>query len=82
MGLGNPLEVIIHYLLIERMVGLSHRDDFPMVSVLVCIVIHWTRPTVTYDFTNLLLVESCLLMDCTNTWWIAFEVTNHIYNSL
>ena len=35
MDLGNPLEA---YLLAEEMVGLSHRDQFPMVSVLVCMV--------------------------------------------
>ena len=37
MGLGNPLEVIMHHLLIEGMVGLSYRDRLPMVSELVYI---------------------------------------------
>ena len=27
-----------------------------------------------------LLVKSCLVMDSTNSWWIDFEATNHIYN--
>ena len=38
MDLGNPLEVIIYYLLIRRIVGLDHRDRVLMVNVLVCIV--------------------------------------------
>ena len=29
-----------------------------------------------------LLVKSCLVMDSTNSWWIDFEATNHIYNFL
>ena len=36
--LGNSLEVVVHYLLIEGMVGLSHWDQFPMVSALVSMV--------------------------------------------
>ena len=44
MGLGNPLEVVVHYLLIGGMIGLGYRDGFPMVSALVCLVTHWTRP--------------------------------------
>ena len=40
MGLGNPLEAIVHHLLIERMVGLGYQDGFPMLSALVCIVTH------------------------------------------
>ncbi|KAL6331398.1 hypothetical protein AAG906_011335 [Vitis piasezkii] len=47
MGLGNPLEVVVHHLLIGGMAGLSHLDGFPMVSALVCMVTHWTRPTTT-----------------------------------
>ena len=38
MGLGNPLEAIVHHLLIKRMVGLGYRDGFRMLSALVCIV--------------------------------------------
>ena len=30
MGLGNPLEVVVHHLLIGGMVGLGYRDEFPM----------------------------------------------------
>ena len=36
MDLGNPLKVIMHYLLIKWMVGLSHRGRFSMMSELVC----------------------------------------------
>ena len=62
MGLGNPLEVVVHHLLIGEMAGLGYQYGFPMVSALVCMVIHWTRPMVShelrlsssYDFTKLL----------------------------
>ena len=49
VGLGNPLEVVVHYLLIGGMIGLGYRDGFPMVSSLVCLVTHWTRPMVSHD---------------------------------
>ena len=49
MGLGNPLEVVVHYLLIGGMIGLGYRDGFPMVSALVCMVTHWTGPMVSHD---------------------------------
>ena len=38
MGLGNPLEVVVHHLLIRGMVGLRYRDEFPMVSTLLCMI--------------------------------------------
>ena len=40
MGLGNPLEVVMHHLLIGGMVGLSYQDKLSMMSALVCMVIH------------------------------------------
>ena len=49
MGLGNPLGTVVHHLLIGGMVGLSYQDGFPMVSALVCMVAHWTGPTVSHD---------------------------------
>ena len=49
MGLGNPLEVVVHHLLIGRMDGLGYQDGFPMVSALVCMVIHWIGPMVSHD---------------------------------
>ena len=49
MGLGNPLDVVVHYLLIGGMVSLGHRDKFPIVGALVCMVTHWTRSTVSHD---------------------------------
>ena len=62
MGLGNLLEDVVHHLLIGGKVGLGYRDEFPMVSALVCMVTYWTGPTVShdvrllgsYDFTKLL----------------------------
>ena len=49
MGLSNPLEVIVQHLLIRVMDGLGYRDGFPMVSALVRMVTHWTRPIVSHD---------------------------------
>ena len=46
MGLGNPLEVVVHHLLIGRMVGLGYRDGFPMVNALMCMVTYKIEPTV------------------------------------
>ena len=49
MGLGNPLEVVVHHLLIGRMTNLGYQDGFPMVSALMCMVTHWIRPTMSHD---------------------------------
>ena len=48
MGLGNPLEVVLYYLLIGEIIGFGYRDGFPMVSALMCIT-HWIGPTVSHD---------------------------------
>ena len=49
MGLGNPLEVVVHYFLIGVMTCLGYGEGFPMVSALVCMVTHCTRPMVSHD---------------------------------
>ena len=49
MDLDNPLEVIVHYLIIRGKIGLSYWDQFPMVSALVCMVTHWIEPIVNHD---------------------------------
>ena len=49
MVLGNPLDVVVHHLLIGGMVGLGYREGFLMVNALVCIVTHWTGPMVSHD---------------------------------
>ena len=49
MDLGNPLEVVVHHLLIGGMTGLSYQNEFPMVSALVCMVTHWIGPTMSHD---------------------------------
>ena len=38
MDLGNLVENIVHYLLIEGMACLCHQDGFPMVSILVYVM--------------------------------------------
>ena len=49
IDLGNPFKVVVHYLLIRGMTDFGHRNGVPMVSILVCIITHWIRPTVSYD---------------------------------
>ena len=49
MGLGNPLEVVEHYLLNGRITSFSYRDKITMVSALVCMVTYLTRSTVSHD---------------------------------
>ena len=35
MGLGNPLKIVVHHILIGRMVGLGYQNGFPMVCTYV-----------------------------------------------
>ena len=49
MGLGNPIEIVVHHLLIRGMVGLGCQDRFPLVSELVRMVKHWAGPMVSHD---------------------------------
>ena len=52
----------MHHFLIGGIVSLGRQDEVPMLSALVFMVTHWTRPTVShdirlsgsYDFTKLL----------------------------
>ena len=63
MGQGNPLEVLMHHLLIRGMTSLGYRDRFPMSCALVCMVTNWTTLIVishnlklssSHEFTKLL----------------------------
>ena len=49
MDLGNLFEVVVHHFQIGGMAGLSYQDGVLIMSPLVCIVIHWTRPTMSHD---------------------------------
>ena len=49
MALGNLVVIRVHYLLIKWIVCFSRRDEFFMMSFLVCMVTHWTRPMVNHD---------------------------------
>ena len=49
MDLGNPEKTIVHYLLIEGMTCFGRQNGFPMMSALVCIVIHWTEPMMNHN---------------------------------
>ena len=78
MGLSNLLEVVVHYLLIRWMTCLSYRVGFSMVSALVCIVTHWTGPTISHWF-----VPNWCLSWFVSSWCSLIEgVINKIYNLL
>ena len=64
MGLGNPLEVIVHHLLIGGMASLGYRDGFPMLSALVCMVTHWTGPMVSHDLRLSSIHDLTKLLHC------------------
>ena len=49
MDLVNPIETIVHYLLIGGMTCLDRWIGFPIVSVLVCMVTHWIEPMMNHD---------------------------------
>ena len=38
MDLGNPIETVVHHLLIRGMICLDRRDEFPMVSALMYVM--------------------------------------------
>ena len=40
MNLGNPVETVLHYLIIEETIYIGYRNEFFMMSALVCMVIH------------------------------------------
>ena len=49
MDFSNLVKTVVHYILIRRMTYLDCRNGFAMVSVLVYMVTHWTRPTMNHD---------------------------------
>ena len=49
MDLVNSFETVVHFLLIEMMTCLGHRDEFSILNTLVYITIHWIRPMVNHD---------------------------------
>ena len=49
MDLDNLVKTVMYNLLIGRMTCLGHWDEFPMVSILVCMVTHWIGPMVNHD---------------------------------
>ena len=49
MDLGNPIETIVHYLLIRGMIYFGRQDRFFMVSALMCMVTHYIGPTMNHN---------------------------------
>ena len=82
VDLDNPLNVLVHYLLIRMMVGFSHRDRVPMVRTLMCTTIPWivfivscdVRLLDCYDFTNLL----CFIVSTLREYWAYAKVSSDL----
>ena len=53
MNLGNLIEIVVYHLLIEGIICLDRLDGVPMVSALVCVVIHWIELMVNHDISLL-----------------------------
>ena len=49
MDLGNPVEIVTHYLLIRGIVCLGHQDKVFMISALMRMITHWTRSMMNHD---------------------------------
>ena len=49
MDLGNSFEVVVYHLLIRGITNFGHQYEVPMMSALVCIIAHWTRPIGGHD---------------------------------
>ena len=50
MYLGNQFETVVYYLLIKEMISFWHWYEFPIViSALVCMTIHKTRPMMSHE---------------------------------
>ena len=47
--LKQSIEIIIHYLIIRWITCLGHRNEFPIVSALVCMIIHWIGAMMNHD---------------------------------
>ena len=59
MGLGNPIEVVAHYLPLGGMLGFDHQDEFLMMSALMCLGL-----TVSYDIRLLSCYDFIKLVHC------------------
>ena len=59
MGLGNPIEVVAHYLPLGGMIGFDHQDEFLMMSALMCLGL-----TVSYDIRLLSCYDFIKLVHC------------------
>ena len=56
MDLSNLVQTRVYYLLIGGLTCLGSQDGFPIVSVLMCAVTHWTGPTVNHDVWVLVII--------------------------
>ena len=65
VGLDNLLEAIVHHhLLIGGITGLEYRDEFSMVSTLVCMVTYWTGLMVSHDLRLSSIRDLTKLLHC------------------
>ena len=61
INLGNPFEIVVHYLLIRGMTCLDQQDEFPMMSVVVCMVTHKIGPPVNCEISYKICMISWLM---------------------
>ena len=69
MYLGNLVKTVVYYLLIGRMTCPGHRDEFPMVSTLVCMVTYWRKLMMNHD----LRLSIIMICQATTTWTLNLE---------
>ena len=64
MGVGNPLKVVVHLLLIGGMASLGYQDRFPMVIALMCMDTYWTGPMMNNDLRLSSIHDLTKLLHC------------------
>ena len=64
MGVGNPLKVVVHLLLIGGMASLGYQDRFPMVIALMCMDTYWTGPMMNHDLRLSSIHDLTKLLHC------------------
>ena len=64
MDFGNSIETVMHYFIIKKMICLNHRDEFHIVSALMCMIIHLIRLTVNrYMRLSIIMVRQVTILD-------------------
>ena len=68
MTLGNLVVIRVHYLLIKGIVCFGCQDEFLMMSFLVCMVTHWTKPMVNHDVSlSVVMIHEATILHALST---------------